>query len=711
MTLGGRPGWRRIGAAAFGALAMLGLTGAGQGLARRHAAGMLGAPDELHYGAWGFDSAGEDQATRPGDSFFEFANGGWLAKAEIPADKPGASLRLAMTDRIEANVHGLLEDAAAHAGDEPSTPEGKVGAFYKAFMDEGRIESLGAAPIAPHLAAIRQARSRPDLGALMGQANSDLYGSLFQAVIDVDPKTPGRYAVFVDQAGLGLPDRDYYLQPQFAAQKAAYQAYVARLLTLAGWPGAQARAAEIVALETRIAQVSWSKAQQRDPDKVYNPMPIGRLEGLAGGFPWKAWLRAGGVDGGVGGKVIVGEPTAFRQLALIWSQTPVDTLKAWMAFQVADNAASYLSSPFQAASFEFRDKALSGQAEPRARWKRAVRAVGGGDYGAGERLDRFGDMGWAVGQLYVEHYFPPSAKAAIESLVGDLKSAFRARLQALDWMSPATKAEALRKLDTYVVKVGYPDHARDYSGLRIRDDDLLGDVRRAAAWDWAFQTGRRKGPVDRADWQMTPQTNDAYNGALRDIVFPAGILQAPIFDASADPAINYGAIGAVIGHEMTHGFDDQGRKFDAAGRQRDWWTKADADAFQARAARLGAQYSAFEPLSGAHVNGDLTMGENIADLGGLTLALDAYHASLKGRPAPVIDGMTGDQRVFLGWAQAWRGKAREDALRRQLVSDPHSPRQYRVDGVVRNLDAWYAAFDVKPGDKLYLPPDRRVRIW
>ncbi len=693
-----RPLGRRLAAAA---LAMALLTGAGT----------LGAPNELHYGAWGFDAAGEDTAARPGDGFFRYANGAWLTKAEIPADKAGISLRLAMTDRVEAGVHGLLEDAAAHAVAEPTTVEGKAGAFYKAFMDEGRIEALGAAPIAQELAAIRQAKGREDLGALMGRANADFYGGMFQLGIDADPKAPTRYAVFVDQAGLGLPDRDYYLEAAFAPQKAKYQAYVETLLKLADWPEPAARAAEITALETRIAEASWSKAQQRDADKTYNPMSVGRLKALAPAFPWKAWLHEAGVEGGVGGQVIVGEKSAFPKLAAIYAKTPLETLKAWMAFQVADNAATYLSSSFATATFEMRDRTLSGQAEPRARWKRAVRAVSGGDYLAGDRLDRFGNLGWGVGQLYAEHYFPASSKAQVQALVADLKSAFHARIAALDWMGPKTKAEALRKLDTYVVKVGYPDHPRDYSTLRIRDDDLVGDVRRAAAWDWAFQTGRRKGAVDRSDWSMTPQTNDAYNGALRDIVFPAGILQAPIFDATADSAINYGAIGGVIGHEMTHGFDDEGRKIDAAGRLRDWWTKADASAFEARAARLGAQYSAFEPLPGAHVKGELTMGENIADLGGLTLALDAYHASLKGAPAPVIDGLTGDQRVFLGWAQAWRGKVREDALRRQLVSDPHSPRQYRVDGVVRNLDAWYGAFAVRAGDKLYVAPEDRVRIW
>jgi putative endopeptidase len=337
--------------------------------------------------------------------------------------------------------------------------------------------------------------------------------------------------------------------------------------------------------------------------------------------------------------------------------------------------------------------------------------VAGGDYLAGDRWDRFGNLGWAVGQLYAAKYFPPSAKAKVQALVADLKTAFAARIANVDWMSPATKAEALKKLAAYNVKVGYPDKPRDHSKVTIRDDDLVGDVLSAAAADWAYSVERRNGPVDRGGWGMTPQTNDAYSGALIDIVFPAGILQPPIFDETADPAINYGAVGGVIGHELTHGFDDKGRKYDSKGTLRDWWQPSDAKVFEARAKVFGAQYSAYEPVPGSHINGDLTMGENLADLGGLTLALDAYHASLKGRPAPVIDGLTGDQRVFLGWAQAWRGKFRDDYVRRQVVSDPHSPREFRVNGPARNIDAWYAAFGVKPGDKLYVEPDKRVRIW
>jgi putative endopeptidase len=378
---------------------------------------------------------------------------------------------------------------------------------------------------------------------------------------------------------------------------------------------------------------------------------------------------------------------------------------------MADNAAPYLSQPFVDAQFAMRGRALSGQQAQSVRWKRGVHAVSGGDYFTGERFDRFGNLGWAAGQLYTARYFPPESKAKIEELVLNLKAAYRSRIERLDWMGLETKQLALKKLDTYHIKVGYPDTPRDYAGVSVLDDDLLGNVQRAGEADWAFYARRLPDPVDMADWGMTPQTNDAYNGSLRDIVFPAGILQPPMFDANADPAINYGAAGGVIGHELTHGFDDQGRKFDADGKLSDWWSPADAKTFEARAKMLGAQYAQFEPLPGLHVNGDLTMGENIADLGGLTLGLAAYRASLHGAAAPVIGGLTGDQRVFLGWAQAWRGKVRDDAVRRQVVSDPHSPRQYRVNGPVRNIDAWYEAFGVKPGDALYVAPEQRVRIW
>ena len=664
------------------------------------------AADKPQYGAWGYDSAGADLKTKPGDDFFRYANGTWLDNTQIPGDKPAVSLRLAMTDRTEGRLHEIMEAAASKP---PTDLEGKVGAFYHAFMDEARVDALGAKPLDPLLSDVRAAKSREQLAALMGRGNADLEGSLFNFFIDVDLKDPKRYAVYVSQGGLGLPDRDYYLKPDFAAQKTKYEAYVAQLLHLANWPDADSRAKDVVAFETRIADASWTKAQQRDPVATYNPMTVDALTTLAPGFAWKDFLAEASLA--KVSQVIVAEKSAFPKLTAIYAATPVETLQAWHAFHIADNAAPYLSKPFTDAYFEMRDKTLSGQKEQKVRWKRAVFAVGGGDFGVGDRFGTFGTMGWGVGQLFSARYFPPQAKAKIEALVVNLKAAYRVRLQNLDWMSAATKTQALKKLDTYTIKVGYPDHARDYSKVAMAPDDLVGDVRRAGAADWAFYAGRTFGPVDRSDWLMTPQTNDAYNGSLRDIAFPAGILQAPMFDADADAAINYGAIGGVIGHELTHGFDDQGRKIDAEGRLRDWWTKDDAAKFEARAKMLGAQYSAFEPIPGAHVNGALTMGENIADLGGLTLALDAYHASLHGKPAPVIGGLTGDQRVLLGWAQAWRGKVTDDYVKKQVVSDPHSPRQFRVNGVVRNLDAWYAAFAVKPGEKLYVAPGKRVRIW
>ncbi len=687
-----------------------GLSGIGAGLlALALVQAAPAQPVKPQYGAWGYDLSAMDRSVKPGDDFNRYANGAWLDRTTIPADKPAASLRYDMSDLAESRLHDLMEAAAAKAAVQPTTLEGKMGAFYKAFMDEGRVAALGARPLAPELAAIRAARNRDDITALMGRLQVDFYGSIFSASTDVDLKDVGHYAVYLTQSGLGLPNRDYYLQPSFAPQKAAYQAYAEKLLTLLGWPAPAANAKAVVDFETRIAEASWTKAEQRLVDKTYNPKDRASLDSLTPGFAWDRFLAAAGL--GKRDQVVVSELSAFPKIAAVYASTPLETLKAWEAVTVADNASFYLSPPFAEARFEFRDKTLSGQPEQRVRWKRAVHAVSGGDCYGDDRIDCFGNIGFGVGQVYVAHYFPPSAKAKIQELVDNLKAAMRVRLEKLDWMTPATKAEALKKLDTYQIKVGYPDHPRDFSGLVLRSDDLVGDVRRAEAWDWRYYVDRLNGPVDRSAWSMTPQTNDAYNGSLRDIVFPAGILMPPIFDPAADPAVNYGAIGGIIGHELSHGFDDEGRKLDASGALRDWWTAADATAFEARAKRLGAQYSAYEPAPGAHINGDLTMGENIADLGGLNVALDAYHRSLKGEPAPVLDGLTGDQRVYLGWAQAWRGKTREDYVRKQVVSDPHSPRAFRMIGPTRNIDAWYEAFGVQPGDRYYLAPGDRVRIW
>jgi putative endopeptidase len=664
--------------------------------------------DAPFYKPSGFDLTAIDKSTRPGDDFFEYANGAYLARSVIPADRPTVSRRFEMTDRMEANLHQLLEEAAQGVGAQPADNRGKAGAFYAAFMDQARIDSLGVAAIAPELDSIRSASTPAALAGLMGQTAYDFYPAIVGYGIDSDLKAPDRYAIYLNQSGLGLPDRDYYLKPDFAAQRKAYTDYAARLLALLGWSDPAGSAARLVAFETALARDSWDKTKLRDPTIQYNPHAPTELAQLAPGFDWSAFLAAARL--GDRDRLIVGQPDAIARLAATFAGTPLDTLKAWMAFRVADQAAPYLSKDFSDARFAFRGKVLQGQAEIPVRWKRGMLAVAGGDCGA-EPATCFGTFNWGVGELYAQRYFPAETRRRIEALVGDVKTAFRGRIEKLDWMGPATRAEALKKLDTYTIKVGYPDSWRDYSSLVIRSDDLVGNVRRAAAADWRFYVDRSKGPVDKADWLMTPQTNDAYNGSLRDIVFPAGILQAPIFDANADPAYNYGAIGAVIGHELTHGFDDQGRTIDASGALRDWWTSADAAEFKRRAAILGAQYAKFEPVPGVHIKPELTMGENIADLGGLTMALDAYRASLHGAKAPVVDGFTGDQRVFLGWAQAWAGKMTPEAIRNLTTSDPHSYRKYRVNGVVRNIDAWYDAFGVKPGDALYIPPEKRARIW
>ena len=647
--------------------------------------------DKPLYGPWGLDLAAMDTAIRPGDDFNRYASGAWLARTHIPDDKSVFALRSEMSDRIESRLHGMLERAAAAAPPRPVTLADKIGAFYKAFLDTGRIEKLGMEPIRQELDAVRAAPDREALAALMGRTNKDFEGSLFTLTEDIDLKDVGEYAIYIGQGGLGLPDRDYYLQPSFADQKRAYHAYVAKLLGLIGWAAPETNATAILEFETRIAQASWSKVQQRDPDATYNPMSRAQLRAFAPGFNWTGFLNSADLDGV--DRVIVAQKGAFPAVTTVFANTPLDVSKAWLAFTIADNAAFYLSGPFSAARYEFRDNTLAGQPKQAARWKRAIQAVAGGEC-TGDRGDCWGNLGFGVGQLYAAEYFPPASKAKIEALVVNIKAAMRARLERLDWMGPATRTEALKKLDTYRIKVGYPDHPRDYSKVEVRADDLIGNARRAAQNDWRFYVGRLRGPVDRSAWLLAAQSNDAYSGTLRDIVFPAGILQPPIFDPAADPALNYGAIGAVIGHELTHGFDDEGRKLDADGKLRDWWSPTDAAAFESRARRLSVQYSAYEPVSEVHINGDLTLGENIADLGGLNIALDAYHRSLDGRPAAVIDGFSADQRVFLGWAQAWRGKAREDYVRKQVVSDEHSPRAFRVIGPTRNIDAWYAAFGV-----------------
>ncbi|WP_394763952.1 M13 family metallopeptidase [Phenylobacterium sp.] len=678
--------------------------------AKAHAPAMMGAGEapvpaaELaspKYGTWGFDVSGMDTSVKPGDDFFAYANSKWAARTEIPSDRS----RFGNFDKLsvlsESRLHAIDMDAAAGRLHDPQSLKNgdaaKIGAAYAAFMNEALADRLGAKPLAPDLAKVRAVTTRDELTALMGLGNHEAFVSVFPVGITIDAKNPNRYAVLAGTGGLGLPDRDYYLQASFAEKKAKYQAYVAQILTLAGWPKPAENAKAIVDFETRLAEVQWTRIQRRDRDKTYNPANPAELNALTPGLDWNKYLAATGLPGVQ--RVIVTTNTAFPKVAKIYADTPLDTLKAWEAFHVADGAAPYLSKPFVDASFAFHNKELSGQPEQKPRWKRAV---------------AFTDslVGESVGRVYVAHYFPPEAKAKMDALVKDIQTALKARIETLDWMSDPTKAKALEKLSKFTVKIGYTEKWRDYSKLTVRADDLYGDIMRGQTFEWNREVARLNQPVDKAEWGMTPQTVNAYyNPANNEIVFPAAILAPPFFDADADPAINYGGIGGVIGHETSHGFDDQGRKSDGNGVLTDWWTPEDNTKFNLQRDKLGAQYSAFEPFPGAHVQGGLTMGENIGDMGGLSLALDAYHTYLHGRPAPVIDGLTGDQRVFLGWAQVWREKIREDALRQRLVSDPHSPAVYRVNGTIRNIAGWYEAFGVKPGDKLYVAPEDRVHIW
>jgi putative endopeptidase len=647
------------------------------------------------YGTWGYDTTGMDPSVKPGDDFFRYANAKWVERTEIPSDRTRFGNFDILSVLSESRVHAIAEEAAAGKLTDPDAA--KIGAAYGSFMDEALAEKLDAEPIAPELAQIRAVRSKDDFTALMGKANTSGFSSILPVFISIDAKSPTRYAVMSGTGGLGLPDRDYYLQAGFAEKKAKYQAYVQQMLTLAGWEKPAENAKAIVDFETKLAEVTWTRVERRDRDKTYNPMTPAELQAATPGFDWNRYLAASELPKVP--RIVVTTNTSFPKFAKIYSETPLETLKAWQAFHVADGAAPYLSKRFVDASFEFRNKILAGQPEQQPRWKRAVDFTNSA-------------VGESVGRVYVARYFPPESKAKMDALVGDIRVALHARIEHLPWMGPETKAKALEKLSKFTVKIGYPVTWRDYSALTLKRDDLYGNVTRSTAYEWRRDVARLNGPVDKTEWGMTPQrVNAYYNFANNEIVFPAAILQAPFFDPDADPAINYGGIGGVIGHEISHGFDDQGRKSDGDGVLRDWWTAEDTAKFKVQSDRLGAQYSAFEPLPGAKVQGGLTMGENIGDMGGLSLALDAYHASLKGKPAPVIDGLTGDQRVFLGWAQVWRAKIRDEALRQQVVTDPHSPAYYRVNGTIRNIDGWYTAFDVKPGDKLYVPPEQRVRIW
>jgi putative endopeptidase len=649
------------------------------------------------YGTWGFDLAGRDTTVRPGDSFMRYANGAALDEMQIPSDRTSygsfALLRELSDNRVKAMIEGLTARTDLAAGSD----EQKISDAYRSYMDEARIEALDAQPLQPYLAAIRAADTHDAAAVYMGQTQGRIGGSIFGTGITTDQKAPTRYVVSTGQSGLGLPNRDYYLEARWAEKKVMYEAYVARMLEMIGWENPTERAAEIVAFETRIAEAHWTPVQNRNRDETYNEYTIDQLAADAPGFPWQAYYNAVGV--GEVPRLIVRQDTALPLIAAIYAETPIEVIQAWQAFHTTDDASTRLSRRFADAQWEFRSRDLNGQPMQRPRDKRGISFA--------EAL-----LGEAVGRQYVAEYFPAESKAQMEDLVANLRTALGNRIRNYSWMSAETRAAAQEKLDKFTVKIGYPNKWRDYTALEVRPDDLFGNGERAGLFQWNYQLARLNEPVDKTEWGMTPQTVNAYyNSTNNEIVFPAAILQPPFFDPEADPAVNYGGIGGVIGHEIGHGFDDQGSKSDGDGVLRSWWTPEDRTNFDTLTRRLGEQYDQFEPIPGFHVQGGLTMGENIGDAAGNAVGLEAYHLSLNGQPAPILDGTTGDQRFFYGWAQVWQSKFRDDALRNQIATDPHSPAEFRVIGPVRNVDAWYDAFDVKPGDKYYLAPEDRVRIW
>jgi putative endopeptidase len=649
------------------------------------------------YGTWGFDLNGRDTSVRPGDSFMRYANGAALDRLQIPSDRTSYGSFNLLRELSDNRVKVMIDALVARTDLVPGSDEQKIADAYRSYMDEGRLEALDAQPLQPYLAAIRAANTHQAMAVYMGQTQGRVGGSIFGTGISIDQKAPTRYVVSTGQSGLGLPNRDYYLEARWAEKKALYITYVGRMLAMAGWERPFTTAAEVVEFETRIAEAHWTPIQNRNRDETYNEYTIAQLASEAPGFAWQAYYNAVGV--GQVPRLIVRQDTAMPKIAAIYRQTPIATLQAWQAFHTVDDAAGRLSRRFVDAQWEFRSRDLNGQPMQRPRDKRGISFAEG-------------MLGEAVGRQYVAEYFPAESKAQMEELVANLRIALGNRIRNYTWMSAETQAAAQEKLEKFTVKIGYPDRWRDYSALEIRPDDLFGNGERAGLFQWQYQLNRLNQPVDKDEWGMTPQTVNAYyNSANNEIVFPAAILQPPFFDPNGDPAVNYGGIGGVIGHEIGHGFDDQGSKSDGDGVLRNWWTPADKANFEALTARLGAQYDQFEPLPGFPVQGGLTMGENIGDAAGVAVGLEAYHLSLNGRPAPVLDGTTGDQRFFFGWAQVWQSKYREDALRNQIATDSHSPAEFRVIGPVRNVDAWYEAFDVQPGDKYYLAPEDRVRIW
>jgi putative endopeptidase len=656
------------------------------GEAAEPASAKAAAPE---FGTYGFDTAGMDKKTTPGDDFDRYANGTWSDTTEMPADLSRYGAFNVLDDLSLARTRAILEELQAQ-------PASKSGMAYASFMNQPGIEAKGIAPLKPWLDQVKAIRTHADYAKLAGKADRIGVASPFGVSLGVDDKDPSRYIVTVSQSGLAMPDRDYYLKTEdtFVKYREGYRAHIARMFTLAGETGADARAAKVLAFETELAKIHWTRQDSRDADKTYNIKTFAELNAENPGFDWQGFFGEIGV---APQQLIVSQPSAIKASAALVAATPVEVLRDAVLMRTLSSYASYLPKAFDDENFAFFGTTLSGTPQQRDRWKRGVNYVSG-------------MLGEDVGQVYVQRHFTPETKVAMDDLVKNVIAAMDRRLQGLTWMAPETKVKARAKLAAFTPKIGYPVKWRDYSALQIKADDALGNVMRSREFEHDRQVKRLGGPVDRDEWFMTPMTINAYaNPTFNEIVFPAAILQPPFFDPHADPAVNYGGIGAVIGHEISHHFDDQGRKYDASGKLTEWWTKDDVTRFKALTDRLVAQYAAYEPLAGQKVNGELTLGENIGDLAGLTVAYDAYRASLGGKEAPVIDGTTGDQRFYLGWAQVWRGKIREAALRRQLLSDPHSPDAQRIL-VTRNFDEWNKAFNVTAG-KNYLTPEQRVHVW
>jgi putative endopeptidase len=648
------------------------------------------AAPKPQYGAFGFDSAGMDTSVAPGNDFFDYANGTWAKNTPIPPDKARYGMFNVLDDLSRERTRGIIEEQA-------KDPNSKIGNAYASFMDEAAVESKGLEPLRPWLKQIQAAKSKAELARIYAQGDEIGISAPFRMFVSQDRKAPDTYILSMTQSGLGMPDRDYYLStdPKLTETKAQYLQHLTNVLTLAGEKNAAPRAKAILNLETSVAKAHWNRADSRDADKTYNKMTLAELRKRAPGFDFATLVH--GIGANVN-DVIVAQPSAFTGEAAAIAKAPLSVLKDQLLVRSIDGYAAYLPKAFDEERFHFYGTVLSGTPQQEARWKRAVNFTTGA-------------LGDDLSKLYVAKYFPPETKAAADKLVHNIIGAMNRRIDKLEWMSPETKVKAHAKLAAFTPKIGYPSQWRDMSGLVIDRNDLLGNAMRSEKFDHAYEIGKLGGPIRRWEWGMTPMTINAYaNFGMVEIVFPAAILQPPFFDRNADPAVNYGGIGAVIGHELSHHFDDQGAKYDLSGKLIDWWTPGDSKEFHSRLDKYEQQINSYEPLPGMHVNGKLTMGENVADLAGLTIAHDAYIASLNGAPPPVIDGVTADQRFYLGWAQVWRCNSREPALRQQLLTDPHSPCPVRTN-VVRNRDPWYSAFGVQPGQKLYLAPADRVRIW